>query len=265
MNQPDKPLHSTVFPITLSSLSLQVFYKLDPFSQLFLPVKCSLSWVNDLVQGLWHIVSRLLQKLILVILLLAQVIEILWLSFPRTKSLQILQHIIDGASSKPRMLVGLAAELVGLGHYVHPIKWRADPPLREDPGHWASFPTTVVGVGLPHTIVESTLHLSFWNVLTIPHFIYQFFCILGCLLFVTIINKAAMNIAEEVSFWQGGTSFRYMPKNSVVGPWGRFWSFQRTTIFTSLIPIHLQSHQQLRSVPFEAHTHQHELVLCYWS
>jgi hypothetical protein len=39
---------------------------------------------------------------------------------------------------------------------------------------------------------------------------------LGCLQFLAIKNKAAMNIVEYVSLWCGGTSFGYMP-GSVLG------------------------------------------------
>ena len=33
---------------------------------------------------------------------------------------------------------------------------------------------------------------------------------LGCFQFLAIMNKAAMNIVEQVSLWDGGASFEYM-------------------------------------------------------
>jgi hypothetical protein len=36
---------------------------------------------------------------------------------------------------------------------------------------------------------------------------------LGCFQVLAIMNKAAMNIVEKMSLWDGGTSFGYMPKS----------------------------------------------------
>jgi hypothetical protein len=40
---------------------------------------------------------------------------------------------------------------------------------------------------------------------------------LGCFQFLNITNKAAMNIAEQVSLRDGGASFGYMPGSGIVG------------------------------------------------
>ena len=38
---------------------------------------------------------------------------------------------------------------------------------------------------------------------------------LGCFKFLVVMNKAAMNIVEHVSLWNGGRSFDYMPKSGM--------------------------------------------------
>ena len=38
---------------------------------------------------------------------------------------------------------------------------------------------------------------------------------LGCFQFLAIMNKAAMNIVEQVSLWYGGASFGYMPRSGI--------------------------------------------------
>jgi hypothetical protein len=38
---------------------------------------------------------------------------------------------------------------------------------------------------------------------------------LGCFQFMAIMPKAAMNIVEQVSLWDGGATFGYMPKSSI--------------------------------------------------
>ena len=40
---------------------------------------------------------------------------------------------------------------------------------------------------------------------------------LGCFQFLAIVNKAAMNIVEQVSLWYGEASFGYMPKSGIAG------------------------------------------------
>jgi hypothetical protein len=53
---------------------------------------------------------------------------------------------------------------------------------------------------------------------------YHIFCIhssveghLGCFQLLAIINKAAMNIVENVSLLYIGTSFAYMPRSCIAG------------------------------------------------
>ena len=38
---------------------------------------------------------------------------------------------------------------------------------------------------------------------------------LGCFQVLAIVNKAAMNIVKQVSLWDGGTSFEYMPSSHI--------------------------------------------------
>ena len=40
---------------------------------------------------------------------------------------------------------------------------------------------------------------------------------LGCFQFLAIMNKAAMNIVEQVSLWGDGASFGYMPRRDISG------------------------------------------------
>jgi hypothetical protein len=97
---------------------------------------------------------------------------------------------------------------------------------------------------------------------------YQIFCIhssveghLGSFQFLTIVNKAAMNIVEDVSLLQVGASSGYMPRSGIPGSSSRTMfnflrncqnDFQRGC--TSW-----QSHQQWRSVPLSPHPGQHLL------
>jgi hypothetical protein len=78
---------------------------------------------------------------------------------------------------------------------------------------------------------------------------------------LAIINKAAMNMVEHVSFLPVGTSSGYMPKRGIAGSANSTMSnFQRNCQtdfqngYTSLI-----SHQQWRSVPLSPHPRQHLL------
>jgi hypothetical protein len=67
---------------------------------------------------------------------------------------------------------------------------------------------------------KSTIH--FWIV-----FHYIFFIhssaeeYLGCFQFLVITNKAAMNIVKQVSMWDAGANFGYMPMSGIAGSWGR--------------------------------------------
>ena len=38
---------------------------------------------------------------------------------------------------------------------------------------------------------------------------------LGCFLFLYLVNKAAMNIIEQVSLWSGGTSSVYIFRSGI--------------------------------------------------
>ena len=38
---------------------------------------------------------------------------------------------------------------------------------------------------------------------------------LNCFQFVAIVNKAAINVAGQMSLWYGGASFEYMPRRDI--------------------------------------------------
>jgi hypothetical protein len=97
---------------------------------------------------------------------------------------------------------------------------------------------------------------------------YHIFCIhssveghLGSFQLLAIINKAAMNIVEHVSFLPVGTSSGYMPRRGIAGSSSSTMSNflrNRQTDFQSSCTS-LQSHQQWRSVPLSPHPRQHLL------
>ena len=97
---------------------------------------------------------------------------------------------------------------------------------------------------------------------------YHIFCIhssveghLGSFQFLAIINKAAMNIVENVSLLPVGTSSGYMPRRGMAGSTSSTMSsFLRNhqTDFQSG-GTSFQSHQQWRSVPLSPHPCQHLL------
>ena len=97
---------------------------------------------------------------------------------------------------------------------------------------------------------------------------YHIFCIhfsveghLGSFQLLAIINKAAMNIVEHVSFLTVGISSGYMPRRVIGGSSGSTMSnFLRNcqTDFQSGCKS-LQSHQEWRSVPLSPHPCQHLL------
>ena len=95
---------------------------------------------------------------------------------------------------------------------------------------------------------------------------YYIFCIhssaeghLGSFQLLAIINKAAMNIVEHVSFLLVGTSSGYMPRRGILGSSSSTMSnFLRNcqNDFQSGC-ISLKSHQQWRSVSLSPHPRQH--------
>jgi hypothetical protein len=97
---------------------------------------------------------------------------------------------------------------------------------------------------------------------------YHIFCIhfsveghLGFFHLLAIINRAAMNIVEYVSFLPVGTSSGNIPKRGITGSSGSTMSNflrNRQTDFQSVCKS-LQFYQQWRSVPLSPHPHQHLL------
>jgi hypothetical protein len=97
---------------------------------------------------------------------------------------------------------------------------------------------------------------------------YHIFCIyssveghLGSFQLLAIINKAAMNIVEHVSFLAVGTSSGYMPRSGIAGSSS---STMSSFLRNSQTDFHsgctsLKSHQQRRSVPLSPHPRQHLL------
>jgi hypothetical protein len=84
---------------------------------------------------------------------------------------------------------------------------------------------------------------------------------MGSFQLLAIINKAAMNILEHVSFLLVGTSSGYMPRRGIAGSSGSTMSNflrNRQTDFQSGCTS-LQSHKQWRSVPLSPHPRQHLL------
>jgi hypothetical protein len=84
---------------------------------------------------------------------------------------------------------------------------------------------------------------------------------LGSFQLLAIINKAAMNIVEHVSFLQVGTSSGYMPRRGIAGSssstMSSFLKNHQTDFQTGCTS--LQSHQQNRSLPLSPHPRQHLL------
>jgi hypothetical protein len=84
---------------------------------------------------------------------------------------------------------------------------------------------------------------------------------MGSFQLLAIINKAAMNIAEHVSFLPVGTSSGYMPRRGIAESSSSTMSNflrNRQTDFQSACTS-LPSHQQWRSFPLSPHPRQHLL------
>jgi len=97
---------------------------------------------------------------------------------------------------------------------------------------------------------------------------YHIFCIhssveghLGSFQLLAIINNAAMNIVDHVSFLYVGASFGYIPKRGIAGSSGTSMSNFLRNLKTDFQNgcTSLQPHQQWRSVPLSPHPRQHLL------
>jgi hypothetical protein len=98
---------------------------------------------------------------------------------------------------------------------------------------------------------------------------YHIFCIhssveghLGSLEFLTIINKAAMNIVGHVSLLYVEASFGYMPRSGIAEPSGKTMSnlLRNSQADFQSVYTNMQSHQQWRSVPLSPHPCQNLLL-----
>jgi hypothetical protein len=72
---------------------------------------------------------------------------------------------------------------------------------------------------------------------------YHIFCIhssveghLGSFQLLAIINKAAMNVVEHVSFLPVGTSSGYMPRRDIAGSSGS--TMYSCDFYASIVPVH---------------------------
>jgi hypothetical protein len=97
---------------------------------------------------------------------------------------------------------------------------------------------------------------------------YHIFCIhssveghLGSFQLLAIINKAAMNIVEHVSFLPVGTSSGYNPRRGIAGStsstMSNFLRNCQTDFQSGCTSLH--SYQQWQNVPLSTHPHQHML------
>ena len=95
------------------------------------------------------------------------------------------------------------------------------------------------------------------------HILFSLRNILDCFQFLAIMNKASMNIFEQVSLLYVGASFGYMPNSGIAGSQGRpIPNFLRNCqIGFQSGSSSLHSHQQWRSVPLAPYPHQHVLSL----
>ena len=78
---------------------------------------------------------------------------------------------------------------------------------------------------------------------------------LGSFQFLTIINKAAMNVVKHVSLLYVGASFEYIHRSSIAG--SNFLKYYQTDFWSSCTS--LQSHKQWRSGLLSPHPLQHLL------
>jgi hypothetical protein len=97
---------------------------------------------------------------------------------------------------------------------------------------------------------------------------YHIFCIhssveghLGTVQLLAIINKAAMNIVQHVSFLSVGASSGYMPRRGIAGSSCITMSnfLRNCQTYLQSVCKSLQSLQQWRSVPLSPHPRQHLL------
>jgi len=82
---------------------------------------------------------------------------------------------------------------------------------------------------------------------------------MGSILLLAIINKAAMNIVENVSLLYVGASLGYMPKRCITESSDSGMSNFLRNLQTDLQSgcSSLQSHEQWRIIPLFSHPHQH--------
>ena len=79
---------------------------------------------------------------------------------------------------------------------------------------------------------------------------------------LTVTNRAAMNILEQVFLWDGTASFGYLPRNSISGSYsGNILNFLSNCQIDFQSGCTSSHSDQLWSVPLVPHPHQHVLSL----